>query len=64
MIKQFSEVKLKDGAIGSVMDVYTTPYEAYDVDIGSPDPSVPLPKDFVRTVTPDEIDSVLWEPKD
>lgn len=64
MIKQFSKVRLKDGTIGSVMDAYADPCEAYDVDIGSPDPSVPLPDDYIRTVTLDEIDSVLWQPKD
>ena len=64
MIKQFSRVRLKDGTEGDVMDVYTDPYDSYDVDIGSPDPAVPLPDDYIRTVTPNQRESVLWEPKD
>lgn len=63
MIKQFARVRLKDGVEGDVMDVYTDP-EGYDVDIADPDPSIPLPEDWIRTVGPDDIEKVLWEPGD
>jgi len=63
MIKQFSRVRLVDGAEGDVMDVYTDP-EGYDIDISDPAPGVPLPKNWIRLVTPDQIEEVLREPKD
>lgn len=63
-IKQFSTVEMTDGSIGSVMDVYIHPYESYDIDLSDPDPSVPLPPDWMRTVKRDQIANILWEPLD
>lgn len=63
-IKQYSRVQLADGAVGDVVEVFTDPSEGYLIDTADPDPAVPLPPDWLRTVPRGQIAKIIWEPKD
>lgn len=58
-VKLFSTVRLKDGRIGDVVEVYTSP-PGYEIDFTRQDE--PLPAPMTQGVAPDAIDEVLWEP--
>ena len=62
-IKLFSRVRLADGRMGDVVEIFGD-QEAFIVDLSDPDPAIPLPEDWWPTVERKDIAEVLWEPKD
>lgn len=63
-IKQYSRVQLVDGAVGDVVEVFTDSSEGYLIDTADADPAVPLPPDWLRTVSRSQVAEILWEPED
>lgn len=63
MIKLYSEVKLTDGAEGTIIGVYTDPSEGYDIDTADDDGTDRYGDGGWRTVYASEIAEVLREAK-
>lgn len=64
-IKRFSEVRLKDGRAGTIVDIYEEPTLGYGVDFVSEySPDSPFPEEIYGVVKPQEIEEVIWQPED